>query len=269
MSLVLALPFSEGKLRVAVDGDARQVVPDDLVDVVEVHLVQLLWFLFDADSERRGAAFVPGPFTRFKANWAGARDRLSGVQAMGRREGRLGGGWLGHGGRGGAGGRVQSSRRETSRCLLDNGHMRDRRWLWHREALGEWRGRQVVQFGAAAGRGSRRDWGRFGSQSLGRTSRETTAAHDTRPEVRGHHGRQDLLREVRLLVERQRGADQRPVVVVMGLGFYGGNARRDVGEVLALAAFPFAVADVEVDMNRSGESLVSIRRDFNHECVRL
>lgn len=32
MSLVLALPFSEGKLRVAVDGDARQVVPDDLVD---------------------------------------------------------------------------------------------------------------------------------------------------------------------------------------------------------------------------------------------
>lgn len=41
------------------------------------------------------------------------------------------------------------------------------------------------------------------------------------------------------------------------------TAGRDVGEVLVLASFPLAVADVEVHMDWSGESLVSIGRDFN------
>lgn len=41
----------------------------------------------------------------------------------------------------------------------------------------------------------------------------------------------------------------------------------DVGEALVLASFPLAVADVEVDVDGSGESLVSVRRDFNQERV--
>lgn len=42
---------------------------------------------------------------------------------------------------------------------------------------------------------------------------------------------------------------------------------RDVGEALVLASFPLAVADVEVDVDRSGESLVPIRRDLNKEGI--
>lgn len=41
------------------------------------------------------------------------------------------------------------------------------------------------------------------------------------------------------------------------------TAGRDVGEALVLASFPLAVADVEVDVDRSGESLVPIGRDLN------
>lgn len=90
----------------AVDGDARQVVPDYFIDVVEVHLVQLLWFLFDADSDglSRAAGFILGPFSWFSGQWACARDgvsRRSSGQAVGWREWRfvcwpvVGGGWLG------------------------------------------------------------------------------------------------------------------------------------------------------------------------------
>lgn len=84
----------DGKLRVAVDGDARQVVPDDLIDIIKVHLVQLLWFLFDADSQRWGAAvFLMGPprplwhLGVLLSSWAGAAaDRLGWCHAEGRRE---------------------------------------------------------------------------------------------------------------------------------------------------------------------------------------
>ena len=37
----------------------------------------------------------------------------------------------------------------------------------------------------------------------------------------------------------------------------------DVGEALVLTSFPLAITDVEVDVDRSGESLVPIGRDFN------
>lgn len=40
---------------------------------------------------------------------------------------------------------------------------------------------------------------------------------------------------------------------------------RDVGEALVLASFPLAVADVEVHVDRSGESLVPIGRDLYEE----
>lgn len=45
------------------------------------------------------------------------------------------------------------------------------------------------------------------------------------------------------------------------------TAGGDVGEALALAPFPLAVADVEVDVDRGGQSLVAIGRDLNHEAV--
>lgn len=43
------------------------------------------------------------------------------------------------------------------------------------------------------------------------------------------------------------------------------TAGRNVGEALVLAPFPLAVADVEVDVDRRGESLVPIGRDFNQQ----
>lgn len=45
------------------------------------------------------------------------------------------------------------------------------------------------------------------------------------------------------------------------------TAGGDVGEALALAPFPLAVADVEVDVDRGGQSLVAIGRDLDHEAV--
>lgn len=45
------------------------------------------------------------------------------------------------------------------------------------------------------------------------------------------------------------------------------TAGGDVGEALALAPFPLAVADIEVDVDRGGQSLVAIGRDLNHEAV--
>lgn len=45
------------------------------------------------------------------------------------------------------------------------------------------------------------------------------------------------------------------------------TAGGDVGEALALAPFPLAIADIEVDMDRGGQSLVAIGRDLNHEAV--
>lgn len=38
---------------------------------------------------------------------------------------------------------------------------------------------------------------------------------------------------------------------------------RDVSEALVLASFPLAITDVEVHVDRSGESLAPIGRDFN------
>lgn len=64
MSLVLNSEVRPDlKLRVTVDGDAGQVVPDDLIHIIQVHLVQLLRLLFDADGEdlRGGTGLVPGP----------------------------------------------------------------------------------------------------------------------------------------------------------------------------------------------------------------
>lgn len=98
----------DGKLRVAVDGDARQVVPDDLVYIIKVHLVQLLWFLFDADSQWRGTAILlqgrASPLWHFGvllSGWAcAAAHRLRWCHAVGWRKGgvsRAGGlrGWGG------------------------------------------------------------------------------------------------------------------------------------------------------------------------------
>ena len=45
------------------------------------------------------------------------------------------------------------------------------------------------------------------------------------------------------------------------------TAGGDVGEALVLASFPLAVADVEVDVDRSGESLVPVGRDLDEEGV--
>lgn len=42
---------------------------------------------------------------------------------------------------------------------------------------------------------------------------------------------------------------------------------RDEGKALVLASFPLAVTDVEVDMDRSGESLVPIWRDVDQERI--
>lgn len=47
-------------------------------------------------------------------------------------------------------------------------------------------------------------------------------------------------------------------------GLTGG---RDVGEALTLAPFPLAVADVEVHVDGSGESLVPVGRDFNDKRI--
>lgn len=41
--------YSPGQLCVSVHGNAGEVVPDDLVNVIQVHLVQFLWLLFDND----------------------------------------------------------------------------------------------------------------------------------------------------------------------------------------------------------------------------
>lgn len=43
------------------------------------------------------------------------------------------------------------------------------------------------------------------------------------------------------------------------------TAGRDVGEALVLASFPLAVADVEVHVDRRGESLVSIGRNLDEQ----
>ena len=40
-----------------------------------------------------------------------------------------------------------------------------------------------------------------------------------------------------------------------------------VGEALALASLPLAVADVEVDLRRAGQPLVPVGRDLHHNCV--
>ena len=40
-----------------------------------------------------------------------------------------------------------------------------------------------------------------------------------------------------------------------------------VGEALALAPLPLAVADVEVDLRRAGQPLVPVGRDLHHKCV--
>lgn len=42
---------------------------------------------------------------------------------------------------------------------------------------------------------------------------------------------------------------------------------RDERKVLVLASFPLAVTDVEVDMDRSGESLVPIWGDVDQERI--
>lgn len=40
---------------------------------------------------------------------------------------------------------------------------------------------------------------------------------------------------------------------------------RDEGEMLVLTAFSLPIADIKVDMDRSGESLVTIGRDLHQE----
>lgn len=45
------------------------------------------------------------------------------------------------------------------------------------------------------------------------------------------------------------------------------TAGRDEGEALVLAAFPLAVADVEVDVDRSGQPLVPVGGNLDQEAV--
>lgn len=47
----------------------------------------------------------------------------------------------------------------------------------------------------------------------------------------------------------------------------GFTVSRHIGEALVLASFPLAVAHVEVDVDRAGEYLVPIRRDFNEKGI--
>ena len=94
-----------------------------------------------------------------------------------------------------------------------------------REALGEVCRRQVVQFGAGARGGGGGQRGGCGRHSL--LADGVGSAHDTRPEVRGHHGGHDLRGEVRLGVQGHGGAvlaaHPRGVVVVVRLRLYCWN----------------------------------------------
>lgn len=142
----VSCPLSSGrrldrKLRVAVDGDARQVVPDDLVHVIEVHLVQLLRLLLDADGEGLGGGvrLVSGRFFGLWGQWGGARHGESCCSVSGGTKRRLRAVvW-----RGGLGQRGQRGRGEASRRLLNDGHMRDseRLLLGQRDGAGRSRGR--------------------------------------------------------------------------------------------------------------------------------
>lgn len=100
----------------AVDGDTRQVVPDYLVDIIEVHLVQLLGFLLDADGQGLRVGVFAGPLFGLGGQGGGAGGRVS-RRGIGRKRR-----WRGVVWRGGLGKR---GRGETSRSLLDDGHVRD------------------------------------------------------------------------------------------------------------------------------------------------
>lgn len=210
--------------------------------IIKVHLVQLLWFLFDADSQRWGAAvllqgWLPSfwHFGVLLGPWAGAAaaDRLGWCHAVGRREGSIGrgGGLRGRGG-GGAAGLVEAGLLVAPGSLLDDGDMRDRGLgalvrdcCASRKALGEGWWRQVVQFGAGARRGRGWQRGRLGCQSL--LADRVSPTDNTRPEVRGHPRGHDLWGEVWLWVQGQGGtvlsAHKGGVVVIVRLRLYCWN----------------------------------------------
>lgn len=213
--------------------------------IIKVHLVQLLWFLFDADSQRRGAAvllkgWLPS-FWHFRVllgPWAGAADRLG--HAVGGREGSVsrGGGLRGRGGRGAAG-LVEAGRLVAPGSLLDDGDVRNRGLgalvrdcCASRKALGEGWWRQVVQFGTGARRrrgGGQR--GRLSCQSL--LADRIGPTDNTRPEVRGHYRGHDLRGKVWLWVQGQGGTmlstHKRGVVVIVWLRLYCWNWEKRKG----------------------------------------
>lgn len=93
-----------------------------LLTIIEVHLIQLLWLLLDADSQRWWTA-VPSPktFGMSLCSWAAA---VNDHRAVAR--GQSGVGWSrGLRGWGGsrAAGWVKAQGLITSRCLLDDGDM--------------------------------------------------------------------------------------------------------------------------------------------------
>lgn len=201
--------------------------------IIKIHLVQLLWFLLDADSEGwRAAVFLEGGLLPLGAlgmllsSWAAAAaDRLHYCHTVGRRESRVR--WSGRlwGRRGGgAAGWIKARRLITPWCLLDDGDMWDGGLLdW--EALGEGRRWQVLQLGAGARWGWGGQCGRLGCQSL--LADRISSTHYAGSEIRGHHGAHDLGREVWLRVQGKTravlAADQRGVKVIVWLCLYCWN----------------------------------------------
>lgn len=222
--------------------------------IVEVHLVQLLRFLLDADGQRQGAVVLlqgaPPPFRNLCLLLLGigagaAADRLDWRHAVGRREGRVGGGGgLRGGGGGGAAGWVEAGQRVATRRLLNDGDVRQRGVGDGGEALGEvWR-RKVVEFGAGARRRGGGQTGRLGRQSV--LSDRVGSAHHALPQVGAHHGGHDLRWKVRLRVQGDAGAvlraHERGVEVVVRLRLYGRNWREEKqGNREATSHFSFSV----------------------------
>lgn len=210
--------------------------------IIQVHLVQLLWFLFDADSDRRAAPVLleAVPFALWHlrvllTSWARAAADLWGcrhAESRGERSVGRGGGLRGwRGGRGGAAGWVEARRLEAPGGLLNDGDM----WDWgrldrwdRREALGERGWWQVVQFGAGAWRGWGGERWRLSCQSL--LADGVSPTHHTGSGVRGHYRGHDLRGKVWLWEQGQAGGvlatHKRGVKVIMWLRLYGRDCRR-------------------------------------------
>lgn len=161
--------------------------------IIKVHLIQLLWLLFDADSQRWWTT-VPCPqtFGTSVCSWAAAATG-PGAVARGHSEAAWGRGLRGWGGSRAAGW-VKAQGLITSRCLLDDGDMLH----------------QLLPLGACAWRGQGSQCGRVGCRYL-----LAGGAHPTRPGVRGHQCTHDLGREVWLWTVLS--AHHRDVNVIMWL----------------------------------------------------